>query len=353
MNHLPTYRLSLIAICSSIALTGCLNRGYTKARSDIEQEAESKGEGIRGYSQDREIYADYIKKNNELLYSLIKSRTSNAPQGEYRIGTQDVLSVQVFDVPSMSQTVRVSQSGTISLPLVGEIQVEGLTVPHAQEVITNSLRTQLKRPLVTLEVAQYGSHEVAVIGAVASPGTISLEKGVSSLVEILNTAGGVTDSAGNYLTLVPSSVSGFDRGIELPLGTVLGLNGNPPLEVPIHGGDTVIVQPAGQVLVEGEVEQRGSYAISDNITLIGALAAAGGITYGAKYDEVEVMRRLNENEVVSLVFDLEKINSGEEENPLLKNGDIIRVPSDTTRRMSQDIFESLRRLIGFGGRLPM
>lgn len=336
-----------------LALAGCLSRGYTKARSDIEQEAENKGQGIRSYSQDREIYANYIRTNNELLYSLIKARTSHGSKGEYQIGSQDMLSVQVFDVPSMSQIVRVSQSGTISLALVGEVRVEGLTVPKAKEVITNALRSQLKHPIVTLEITEYGSHEVSIIGAVASPGTIPLNKGGSNLVEILNAAGGVTDNAGNYLTLVPSSSSGMDRGIELPLNIVLGLNGNPPLDVPIQGGDTLIIQPAGQVLVEGEVEQRGSYAISENITLIGALAAAGGITYGARYDQVEIMRRVNESEVVSLVFDLEKINSGEEENPLLKNGDIIRVPSDNARRMSQDVFESLRRLIGFGGRLPM
>jgi protein involved in polysaccharide export with SLBB domain len=133
---------------------------------------------------------------------------------------------------------------------------------------------------------------------------------------------------------------------------VMGLNGNSPVDVPVRGGDTVVVQPAGQVLVEGEVERRGAYSINDNLTLIGALAAAGGITYGAKLDEVEVVRRLSKNRI-SLVYDLTKVRSGEQDNLLLKNGDIVRVPSAEGKRFSQDTFLALQRFIGFGGRLPM
>jgi protein involved in polysaccharide export with SLBB domain len=108
-------------------------------------------------------------------------------------------------------------------------------------------------------------------------------------------------------------------------------------------------------MVEGEVEKRGQYVLGENATLIGALAAAGGISYGARYDEVEIVRKLNNKEKVTLVYNLESIQSGAIDNPLLRNGDVVRVPSAGGKRFSQDVFKALQGFINFGvgSRLPI
>jgi protein involved in polysaccharide export with SLBB domain len=154
------------------------------------------------------------------------------------------------------------------------------------------------------------------------------------------------------LLLEGNSKREAENSFEVSLNAALGLFGSPPLEVPIEGGDTIVVQQAGQVLVEGEVERRGAYALGDNMTLVGALAAAGGITYGAKFDEVEVVRKMR-GERVSLLFDLDQVRTGNQENLLLKNGDVVRVPSAGGRRFSQDLFSSVQGFIRIGGQVPV
>ena len=110
----------------------------------------------------------------------------------------------------------------------------------------------------------------------------------------------------------------------------------------------VLVPEAGKIMVEGEVQKGGSYDLNPQTTLLSALAAAGGITYGAKVDEVEVVRDLSLTRKAHLVLDLGKIASGEEKDVRLRNGDIVRVPSDSGRRLTQDTFEGFAKLINFG-----
>ena len=117
----------------------------------------------------------------------------------------------------------------------------------------------------------------------------------------------------------------------------------------------IIVPEAGTVMVEGEVAKTGSYELGSRTTLLGALAAAGGITYGAKIDEVEIIRSVDGNRKAHLTVSLENIAIGEEHDVRLRNGDIVRVPSHSGRRLRQDTFDGISRLINFGigGSVPL
>jgi polysaccharide export outer membrane protein len=261
--------------------------------------------------------------------------------------------------------LRVTDGGRISFPLIGEFQVAGLSEQTAASSLARALAGHVRDPQVSVEVVEFGGHQISVLGAVATPGKVALRKGRSSLVDVLGEAGGVSEKVGNFVTIIPASMrnsqgleaslmenSSKREGFELPLPLVLGLMGSAPLEVPLEAGDVVVVQPAGSITVEGEVEHRGAFSVTDNFTLVGALAAAGGITYGANFKEIEVVRNVEDVGSVSLIFDLEKISTGEEQNLLLKNGDVVRVPSDSGKRFSQDVFRSIQGFIRFGGILP-
>jgi protein involved in polysaccharide export with SLBB domain len=203
---------------------------------------------------------------------------------------------------------------------------------------------------------------------VQKPGAYPLKKGANSVIELLGEAGGVTQRAGNYVNFVPAETSGgaFDpatrarlalgspegnvrgSGIEIYLDRILGTAGGIPIEVPIRAGDMIIVPESGKVTVEGEVQKTGSYELGQQMSMLGALAAAGGLTYGAKVDEVEIIRSIGLDDKSRLIVDLTKVATGEERDVRLRNGDIVRVPSDNSRRFRQDTYETLGRVINFG-----
>lgn len=101
-------------------------------------------------------------------------------------------------------------------------------------------------------------------------------------------------------------------------------------------------------MVEGEVEKPGSYEVIRQMSLIGALASSGGIRRSAKLDEVELVRTLTGGERVHLIIDLTRVAAGEDRDFTLRNGDIIRVPSDAGKRFSEDTFEGITKIINFG-----
>jgi protein involved in polysaccharide export with SLBB domain len=139
-----------------------------------------------------------------------------------------------------------------------------------------------------------------------------------------------------------------DSGIEIYLDEVMGTSGGIPVEIPVRGGDMVIIPESGKVNVEGEVSKPGTYDLPQQMTLLSALAASGGITYSAKVDEVEVIRDVGGSEKARLVVDITKIGTGEERDVRLRNGDIVRIPSDGGRRLTQDTFDGLSRIINVG-----
>jgi polysaccharide export outer membrane protein len=362
--------LLLLGVCHSIL--GCSTRGFMKPRSDVIQEAQSDGLAVSSVEEDRQAFFEADALQQEQMIALVKHRASSSIRdSNYRLGPGDEIEINVFDVPELNVTARIRDSGFVSLPLVGAVRAAGLIESEFHQELKNRLSNYVKNPEITVFVSLYGSQKVAVMGAVQKPGTYPLKKGDNSIIELLSEAGGVNDRAGNLLTFIPTEVSGLgaandvetrarlalasDRivassnaGIQLYLDQILGTNGTIPLEIPIRGGDMIVVPEAGQVNVDGEVQKPGSYELGQRMTLLGALAAAGGITYGAKVDEVEVVREIAPDRKVHLVVNLEKVARGEDRDVRIRNGDIVLVPSDSGRRMRQDTFESISKVFNFG-----
>lgn len=356
--------------------TGCSPRGFTKPRSQLIEESRAHGRHARSVQQERARFFGVQEENRRRLSSLVSSRArGDMSSDDYRLGPGDILEVSVFDVPELNVSAKVRDSGMIALPLIGAFSAQGETERSFQRKLENKLSEFVISPQAGVTVTEYGSQRVAVLGAVNEPGTYSLKRGRNSLLEVLGEAGGISEKAGNYLNFIPresaqgraqmgrthpvqqmagvrirsgSPQPGSAQGTEVLLDDILGSSGSVPVHLPVFGGDMIIVPEAGKVLIEGEVERRGSYDLAQRMTLLGALASAGGITYGAKFDEIEIVRSVTPYERASLVMSLEDIMNGKEQDVPLRNGDIVRVPSDEGRRMRQDTFEGFTRLINVG-----
>jgi len=320
--------------------------------------------------EERERFFAIERAQQENLIRLISERSSGIEvDPEYRIGAGDDLEINVFDVPELNLTARVKETGFITLPLVRAVAARGKTEAVVAAELRNRLASFVRNPQVSLAVVQYGSQKVSIFGAVERPGSYPLKKGANTLVEVLGEAGGISQRAGSYLNLIPAEYAGVvgepaqrarlalqdvgpgevrARGIEIFLDRVLGTGGGVPVEVPIRAGDMIVVPEAGKVTVEGEVYKTGTYELGRQMTMLGALAAAGGLTMGGKLDEVEIVREFGIEQKTRLVVDLTKVAAGEQKDVRLRNGDIVRVPSDSSRRFRQDTYEALGRIINFG-----
>jgi polysaccharide export outer membrane protein len=364
--------LSVGITLATVLLGGCVAKGITKPRSEIIEQAISNGQEIASIEEDRERFFGAMYEQQDKLLTLLQQRSSGGSRdANYRIGPQDELEINVFDVPELNLTARVGQSGFISLPLVGGVQALNLTEAELQKELTKRLSSYVRQPQVSVVVSHFGSQKVAVLGAVDKPGTYPLKKGTNSIIELISEAGGVSTKAGNYINFVPVELSGVSSSndaeararfalqsqaggttamqpIEVALENVLGTSGGIPIEIPIRGGDMIIVPEGGKVMVEGEVTSPGAFELGQRMTLLGALAAASGVTYSAKLDEIEVVREASLQDKYHLVVSMEDLSSGKYPDIRLKNGDIVRVPSASGRRMSQDTFEGIAKMINFG-----
>lgn len=362
---------SMVSIAGIALLCACSSRGITKPRSEVLEEAADNGLYLPSVEEDRAAFYGYEDAQRRRLLALVKRRANpEFRDTTYRLGPGDELEINVFDVPELNLTAQVRQSGFISLPLLGAVKAEGKTESELANDLRHRLTAFVRNPEISIFITNYSGHRVAVMGAVRQPGSYSLKKGSNSILELLSQAGGVSEKAANLMLFIPADYSGVtsagdlesrtqlalasanqdlkSSAIEIYLDQVFGTGGGIPLDIPVRGGDMIVVPEAGKVMVEGEVEKPGSYDLGQQFTLLSALAAAGGITYGAKFDEVEIVRDLGLEGKLRLVLDLEKMGTGEEKDVRLKNGDIVRVPSHSGRRMRQDTFDSITKLINFG-----
>ena len=368
------FRSALAAIFIVSIFSSCSKRAPTPPRSEMIAEAREKHIIVPSVEEDNAKFLAFEEQQKERLLDLLKNRSSQDDRDlTYRIGTQDEIEINVFDVPELNLSAKVNQIGFISLPLIGGVKAVGLTEPELQQTLKEKLASYLKRPEVFVAVKKYASQRVAVVGAVSKPGSFALEQGGQTIQEVINLAGGITSKASNFLTFVPGAVvsgvstssgdpvvdaenkarmaislaSGKQAGFEIPLDQLYGTTGGIPLQIPVRSGD-MIVPEAGKISIEGEVEKPGQYELTQQMTVLAALNAAGSITYSAKIDEVEIIRDISPIDKARFVFDLDAIRSGQLRDMKLRTGDVLRVPSDSGKRMTEATFEGLSRIINFG-----
>jgi polysaccharide export outer membrane protein len=217
---------------------------------------------------------------------------------DYRLGAGDAIGVQVYQSPDLSIDARVSESGVISYPLVGSVQLGGLTIAEAEKKIADALRSGgfVKVPQVNIVLRQVRGNQVAVLGQVSRPGRFPLETFNTRVSDMLAAAGGTT-ATGDDVLIVTGQRDGkpFRKVIDIP---ALFLNEKSDEDIVLAGGDTLYVNKAPMFYIYGEAQRPGPYRIERGMTVMQALAQGGGPTVRGSQNRLKLHRRDASGKVV-------------------------------------------------------
>ena len=246
----------------------------------------------------------------------------SSDQGAIAIGPGDLIDLTVFHVPELVLKIRVDSNGSVSLPLIGDLKLAGLTVRDAQLLIARELvhRQLVLNPEVSIFIEAFATQGITVYGEVNMPGIYPL-MGPHRLFDAVSAAGGFTPNAGHTLTILHKEVKDREEVIDL------GGQNDEQTNVMIYPGDTIIVSKAGVVYVLGEVNKPGAFLMGNNtsISLMKAIAMAGSTTKLASLKHAIIIRKSPEGSV-EMEVSLDKVYRGKSSDLALHPEDIVFVP---------------------------
>jgi polysaccharide export outer membrane protein len=248
---------------------------------------------------------------------------------EYKIGPQDLLEIAVFGLDEMNKTVRVSEDGNITLPLLGEIEVKDLTKSQLEQKLAELLEEKyLQNPQVTIFIREYQSKRVSVLGAVSNPGRYEL-LGRQTLLHMIAQAGGMTNEAGDEIIVVREKEDGTSKSLRISIDDLV-LKGDSSLNIPLEPGDIVNI-PIDMVVhiyVFGQVNSPGAIEVkkSNLPTLVQAIAQAGGFSERAAKGRVVIKRKNEEGVEEEIKVNVKAVMRGSKEDIQLRENDIVFVP---------------------------
>jgi len=210
-----------------------------------------------------------------------------ADSGDYRIGEEDLIRINVFDHPELSVDARVSKSGNITFPLLGQLKVAGLTTREMEQQLVTELEAgaYVRNPQVSVLITEYQSQKVAVMGQVAKPGQYSLAK-ENKVLDLLAQAGGVL----NELAADQASLLRHD-GTKQAIDLHALFEGDPSQNPTVAAGDTIYVPKAPVFYIYGQVQRAGVYRLERNMTVYQAISAGGGLTARGSEHFLKVKRK--------------------------------------------------------------
>lgn len=196
---------------------------------------------------------------------------------DYRLSVGDLIRILVFQNPDLTLETRISESGTISYPLIGTAHLGDLTIGMAEKEIARLLQEGgfVKKPQVTIVLLQNRGNQVSVLGHVHRPGRFPLETN-TRVSEMLATAGGAVMTGGDTVILTGTR-DGQPIRREIDIAGIF-LDVNSTDNVAVMAGDTLYVPRAPMFYIYGEVQRPGMYRIERNMTMQQALTLGGGLT---------------------------------------------------------------------------
>lgn len=248
---------------------------------------------------------------------------------EYKIGAKDLLEISVFGLDELNKTVRVSEDGKISLPLLGEVEVEGLTKTELEKKLRELLGEKwLQNPQVTVFIREYQSRRVSILGAVGSPRPYEL-LGRQTLLQVISQAGGLSANAGDEIIVIRQLQDGTSVSLKISIEDLM-INGDARLNIPLEPNDIVNIQPNKTVLIYvfGNVNSPGALQVKkSNIpTLLQAIAQAGGFAERASKGGILIRRKGRDGKEEKIKVNVKDIIKGKKPDIQLLENDVVFVP---------------------------
>lgn len=266
-----------------------------------------------------------------------KSEPAINPQ--LRLGAGDLVDISVYGAPDLNQRARITNSGEVYMPLVGYIKVDGLTIEEAQAAIEKSLieGNFLKTPHVSVFISEYATQGASLMGEVTRPGVYPV-LGSRRLFDMIAAAGGLTPKAGKTVTI-------SHRDESQPAATVTLSNDptkNTAANVQVFPGDTIMVSKAGIIYVVGDVSHPSGFIMENNesVTVLQALALAGGNNSNAALDSSKLIRRTPSGPQ-EIPIPLKKILSAQAPDVNMQAEDILFVPASKGKKAISRTMEAI------------
>jgi polysaccharide export outer membrane protein len=329
------------------------------------------------------------QNNSSDLEQLWKTRTDDSSAASFSsqsftLGPGDLLRISVPSIDELKdRRVRVSEEDTIALPLLGTINVSGMTEDDLRQDLLHRLKKYMYQPQVEVFLEHTENREVAVLGSVRRPGRYMLSSHQDTIMTMISHAGGLTEQAAPRLIFVPVQTNsstkdnvppervGSDRlsasssdsllPASLPQTRQAATITNGPqkgqflislansqdqryLDIPAEPGDVIIVPAAGQVTVQGWVQKPGAFPVTPGLTILGSIAAAGGAQFTSS---ATLLREETDGGKISIPLDLSKIKRGEQVDLPVQGGDVVIAERSAVGAVPYTLYFLINR-VGFG-----
>ena len=269
-----------------------------------------------------------------------------AIQTDYVLGADDMVTIQVLDVPFTDQTpMRIETSGHLRLPMVGRVMAAGLTPAQLEERVADALKTYVRKPQVMVRLTEFRSQPVTVLGAVTTPGIHQL-RGRKTLLEIISLAGGLRPDAGTVATItrgkafgaIPLRAAHLDASGQYTSAAInlkeLMEAKSPQNNILIQPTDVVAVEKAPVIYVIGAVKKSGGFVLNaqEKVSVLQALAMAEGLERTSAPNHAKVLRKSNDpDNRTELAIDLKQILNGKTSDVAMLPDDILFIPTSTAK----------------------
>ena len=236
---------------------------------------------------------------------------------DYILGPGDTIRIAVYQNPDLTLETRVGETGTISYPLIGVVKLADVSVVDAEKKIATALKEGnfIKQPQVTITLMGVVSNQISVLGQVNKPGKQQLMAGNFKLSEVMASAGGIVSGVGSDIVVITGTRDGQTFRREIDFSRVFA-GDNAVEDMVLAKGDTVWVDRAPMIYIYGEVNGPGAKALQRDMTVLQAIATAGGLNQRGTMRGLKVHRKDASGKV--------KIYDADKDDKLLPN-DIIYV----------------------------
>jgi len=269
-----------------------------------------------------------------MLAALLICGVAYASSESLLIGPGDQLHVQIADTPEMDQHPRVTDSGEVPIEGAGNVKVSGLTPASAAKAIQDQLiaKRYMRHPAVIVTIEQYATQTVSVLGEVKAPGAYPIAT-PRSILDVLALAGGINPSAERNIVIQRHSNPedcvhyNFSNNADAAVSQ----------QILVRPGDTIVVPKAGIVYVLGDVNRPGGYLMTNNeskMTLLEALALAGGLSKTAKQNHARLIRKQGSGSYLDRQLSIGDLQQGKTPDIAMQPGDVVYVPFSFGRNLA-------------------